>query len=77
MFGVCLLGGALMALPLKIKIMKQVIKILEDALKDYKDTMTYAESTQTDVEILERYRKHYIPMIEEFTKAITILKTKL
>jgi hypothetical protein len=77
MFGVCLLGGALMALPLKIKIMKQVIKILEDALKDYKDTMSYAESTQTDVEILERYRKHYIPMIEEFTKAITILKTKL
>jgi hypothetical protein len=77
MFGVCLLGGALMALPLKIKIMKQVIKILEGALKDYKDTMSYAESTQTDVEILERYRKHYIPMIEEFTKAITILKTKL
>ena len=64
-----------MALSLTINIMKQVIALLEENLKEYTNTLKYAEAAYAkEPGLLERYKKHYQPIINEFTKAIETLK---
>ena len=57
--------------------MKDVIHLLKNSLNEYTETLKYAEAAYAqEPELLERYRKHYLPLIEQYKNAINSLENE-